>query len=127
MGIFTIQRGASDCGVNSQHWIERSHRPIGSEGERYAVIEKAAPRVTVSCAIVTEAFFRPAAVVDRVIRLHRGNDVELGKSLEIFLRRVLGVLDGKTLIMVTVVLFDVPENMLRHGGGVVADCDDISV
>src|SRR5262249_10215548 len=120
-GIFAVQRGASHCSVKSKHRIERGDRPIGPEGERYAVIEKAAPRVTVSCAIATETFFCPTAVVDGVIRLHRGNHMELCKALEIFWRHVLRVLDAKTLVMIAVLLFDIAENIQHHGDGAITD------
>ena len=60
---------------------------------------------------MTETFFRPAAIVNGVIGLHRSDDVEASETREIFLRHVLRVLNGRPLVMISVRLFDVGENI----------------
>jgi hypothetical protein len=47
--------------------------------------------------------------------------VEFREPLEIFLGRVLRVLDGETLVMIAVLLFDIGENIERHRDPAVAD------
>ncbi len=47
--------------------------------------------------------------------------MELRKSLEIFLRHVLRVLDRKTLVMIAVFLFDIGENVEHHRDRTIAD------
>ena len=86
------------------------------------MIEEDAPRIAVTRPFVTETFFRPPTVVDGVVRLHRSDDVELRKSLKILRRHVLRVLDGKTLVVITVLSFDITENIENHRDRAVADC-----
>ena len=57
-----------------------------------------------------------------MIGLHRSDNMELGKTRKIFLCHVLRVLDGETLVMITVLLFDIAKNVEHHGNRAVADC-----
>ena len=47
--------------------------------------------------------------------------MEFRETLEIFLRRVLRVLDGETLVMIAVFFFDIGENVEHHRNRAVAD------
>ena len=85
------------------------------------MIEETAPSVAASRAVVAQRFFCPATIVDGVIRLHRSDHVQLRKPRKIFLSHVLRVLDGKALVMVTVLLFDIAEDVEHHGNRAVAD------
>ena len=77
------------------------------------MIQKTAPRVAVARTIVTEPLFRPATVVDCMIRLHGSDDVQLGKAIKIFQRHVLRVFDCKPLVMIAVFLFNFAED-IKH-------------
>jgi hypothetical protein len=47
--------------------------------------------------------------------------VEFRETLEIFSRHVLRVLNGETLVMIAVFLFDIGENIEHHRNRAVAD------
>src|SRR4029450_6669882 len=102
------------CSVEPEHRIQRCDWPIGSESERHAVIEKAAPCVTVTCTLMAETFLRPATVVDGMIRLHGRDHVQLCKPVKIFVSHVLGVLDGTALVVLAMFLLDLAEDIERH-------------
>ena len=70
---------------------------------------------------MAEALFRPATIVDCMIRLHRSDDVKLGKTLEIFRCHVLRVFDRKALVVIAVFFFDFAEDIEHHGNRAVAD------
>src|SRR5207244_12811538 len=74
--VLAIQCGAGHRSVKSQDRIKWGDRPIRPKSQRYTVIEKTTPRVAISPGVVTETFFRPAAVIDGVIGLHRSSEVE---------------------------------------------------
>src|SRR5438876_7237144 len=60
------------------------------------MIKKSAERIGTAGAVMPDALFSPTAVVNRMIRLNRRDDVQSGEAVEIFRRQVLGVLDSET-------------------------------
>ena len=46
---------------------------------------------------MSQAFFRPAAIVDSVVRLHAGDDAQLAEARKVLRPHVLGVLDAKAM------------------------------
>ena len=77
--------------------LERSYRPIGAKSQGRPGVQHGAPRVTPSGALVPQALFRPAAVVDGVIRLHAGDDAQLGEARKVLRAHVLGVFDAEAM------------------------------
>src|SRR6185312_9554527 len=49
-------------------------------------------------ALRPDALLRPASVVDRVVRLHRGYDAESRDPVDVATAKVLGVLDSKPAV-----------------------------
>jgi hypothetical protein len=73
-----------------------SHRPVRAEGKHGTAVQQTSPSITELQALGPEALFCKAAIVDGVIRLHRGNDAERRKPPKIRPPQMLHVLDAET-------------------------------
>src|SRR5439155_26812745 len=63
------------------------------------VVSKECPKGIGSAGAITpDSAFRPAPVIDGMVRLHRSNHVQLGEAIEIFARHVLRVFNAKAAI-----------------------------
>src|SRR6202007_2370936 len=102
--ILAIERGAGDGGVDAEHRIQRRDVPVGTEGETDMMVQERAEGVGAAGAIVANAGFGPAPLVDSVIRLHGGDHAEIGEAVEIFRGHVLRVLDAEAAVRLAVLL-----------------------
>ena len=62
------------------------------------MVQQSAERVCTAGAVVANAFFRPTAIVDCVVRLNRRNYMQLGKPVEVLRGHVLHVLNARTSV-----------------------------
>src|SRR5215470_16536924 len=77
--ILPIEGTACGRGVDPHQGIQRRYGPIRSEREYRTVIEKQPPGITRLNSLRSELLLGPATVIDRMIRLHGGNDAERGE------------------------------------------------
>src|SRR5256884_295563 len=89
------------------HRIQRSDSPIASESEPHAVVEERSKSVRRFGALVANALFGPAAIVNGVVGLNRRNHGKLRKAREVFGAKMLRVLDAPAPVALRAVL-------LRH-------------
>src|SRR5580698_2729917 len=93
--VFSVERFACYGSLDSCDGVERRDGPVGTEGERCACIEQRFPRVAGVNALWPKNFFGPAAVVDRMIRLHRSDHAELGEARIVGRMKMLDVFDTR--------------------------------
>src|SRR5262245_4092494 len=108
--MFAVERAAVDGGVDAEDRAERGHGPVGAEGEPGPGVEQPAESVRRRAALGADAAFGPAAVVDRVVGLHRWNDAQFLETSIILRPKVLGVLDAKAAVARGVLLDDLGED-----------------
>src|SRR5260370_2261437 len=94
VGVFAVERCSRNGGVEAEHGIHGRDRPIASEGEANAVVEKRSKGVGCLSTLMADAFFLPAAVVDGMVRLHLSDDTELSETRGVIGPKILGVLDA---------------------------------
>src|SRR4029450_13230856 len=97
-GPLAVERRARDRGVERLHRVERGDVPVGAEREAHARVEERAEGGRRLGALGADAAPGPAAVVDRVVRLDRGDHAERGVAREVARGDVLRVLDAEAAV-----------------------------
>src|SRR6185369_13683154 len=95
--------------------------PIGPQRQADALVEQRAKRIRRLDALRADAPLGPPAVVDGVIRLHGGDDLQRGEPIEILWRDVLRVLDPQAPVALPVRANDLTEQIENLRDGCVAD------
>src|SRR5262249_7665099 len=113
-----VERGAGDRSVNGPHGAQWGHRPVRTEGQPHAVVEKSAKRIGALDAVWTDSLLRPAAVVDRVIGLHGSDDAQPRVADKILGGHVLRVLDAPAAVALAAGFFNLLKDIENHGNGV---------
>src|SRR5690606_7223551 len=68
--VLAIERSSNDGGIDPGERIEWRDGPIGAEGERGLRVEKRSEGIGGRAPLCSDAAFGPAAIVDRMVRLH---------------------------------------------------------
>src|SRR5205807_1902386 len=96
--MLAVESGARHRRVDAEQRIERGYRPVRAEGERRSGVEHRPPGIAGAGALLADALFGPAPVVDGMVGLHRGNHAEFREARKVLLAHVLGVLDAKAMV-----------------------------
>ena len=75
------------------------------------MVEEGSKRIRTAGAIMPNASFGPTSIVNRVIRLHRGNHMQLGEPIKVFRRHMLRMLNTPAPIAAPVRLLDIGINI----------------
>ena len=119
--VFSVQGLAGDGGIDAFEGGRWGYRPIGTEGEVGPGIEQVAEGVRRFDALRADAFFCPAAVVNRVVGLHGGDDAEFCEALDGTAGQVLGMFDAETAVAGPVEGFGLGIHVEQPVVGAVAD------
>ena len=85
------------------------------------MIQEGAKRVSAAGAVVADAPFGPAPIIDGVVGLHRGDHVQLGEAIEILGRHVLRVFNAEAAVALAVGLHDLAVQIENDRNALVAD------
>src|SRR6185295_12480929 len=100
---------------------QRRDVPVGAERETCSGVEKRAERIGRAAPFGADSLLGPAAVVDRVIRLHRGDDAELREPTDVRGTEMLRVLDAEATVPGAVGARDAGEEVEDLPVGAVSD------
>src|SRR5215813_3323961 len=100
--ILTIRCLTSDRRVDSEKRREWSHSPVRSKDQVRARVNQRTERISVLYAFRSDPLFGPAAIINRMVRLHRWNHSSFCESRDIGRLQVLSVLHSEPAIPVSI-------------------------
>src|ERR1700730_9692789 len=121
IGILAVQSRASHGRINRQHRVKGSNLPIATERQAHAMVQKGAKRISTAGAVMADALLSPASIVDGVIGLDRGDDVQLREAVKIFCGHVLCMFDPKTSVALAIRFHHFAVEIEDHRNGLVSD------
>ena len=121
MGVLAVERAAGDGGVDAEDGVERRDSPVGAEGEARVGVEERAEGVGGLDPYRPDAALDPAAVIDGVVRLHRGDDPDPAEARDVLEAQVLTVLVAEAAVAGAVDAGDAVVDVEQDGVGAIAD------
>ncbi len=115
-----IARLAVDGSMDAQQRIKRRHRPVRAASQADAGVRQRAEGICEAGAFRADPALGPAAVVDDMGRLDRGDDFLAGDPGDIFRPQMLGVFDPEPAVARAVGLGDTFEDVEQQGIGAIA-------
>src|SRR3546814_1302534 len=91
-----VEGATRDRGVDPHQRFHRRHEPVRAEGQHRAGVKQRAKRIGTFRPSGADALLGPAAVIDGVVGLHRGDDVLVVEARDVRGAQVLGVLDARS-------------------------------
>ena len=85
------------------------------------MIEEGAVGMSAAGAVTANARGGPAGVINRLEGLHRCDNLQLRKTIKVFCRHVLCMLDAKTAVPIAICFGNLAINIQHDGNGLVAD------
>src|ERR1019366_9745781 len=85
------------------------------------LVKESAERISAAGPVVSDAVLGPAAVINRVIGLHRRDHVQFCEAAEVFGSHVLRVLDAPTAITAAMLFFNFDINVEDRRNSSVSD------
>src|SRR3546814_1139195 len=106
-----VEGATRDRGVDAHQRFHRCHEPVRAEGQHRAGVEQRAERIGTFRPSGADPLLGPAAVVDGVVGLHRGDDVLAVEARDVLGTQVLGVLDAQAPVARAVAAHDFGEHV----------------
>src|SRR5260370_17606135 len=118
--MFAIERRPSHGGVDRKNWIKRHYVPICSEGEAHTMIEEGAKSIGAAGAVVAQKRLSPAAIINRLVGLHRSYDFQFRKAVKIFCGHVLRMFNAQAAVTLALGFCDLAIHIDHDGDPFVA-------